>query len=75
MEAAKLLTRALKVSKEVLGEEHEQVRVGTYFFFLRLREPWFVGALVAVVVEQKFLLFPDPSKYCWVAAKICMMII
>ena len=75
VEAGKLLTRALKVSKEVLGEEHEQVRVGTYFFFLRLREPWFVGALVAVVVEPKFLLFPDPSKYWWVEAKICMMII
>ena len=30
VEAGKLLTRALKVSKEVLGEEHEQVRVGTY---------------------------------------------
>ena len=33
VEAAKLLSRALKVSKQVLGEEHEQVRVWTYIFF------------------------------------------
>ena len=39
-----------------------RLELGHTFSFLRLREPWFVGALVAVVVEPKFLLFPDPSK-------------
>ena len=38
-EAAKLLDRALKVSKEVLGEDHEQVWTGQDEKFKKIQQP------------------------------------
>ena len=58
VEAGKLLTRALKVSKEVLGEEHEQVRVGTYFFFFYDYESrGLLGLWLPWLLNQNFYCF------------------